>query len=467
MRILPSVKPTPEQLKILADTKPGYALIRGAAGSGKTTTALLRLQQLCAVRLSRHERLGLTTPVRVLVLTYNRTLEGYISELARQQVAGHHYLQLEVSTFGKWAYNLLGCAPEVLNEKAMANLIRPYAAVMPWDEAFLIEEVDYLLGRFEPASFGTYLTVRRGGRGTSPRVDQALRRKLMDQVVTPYTGAKKRGGVMDWHDVAVAAKAVADVPPWDIVIIDEAQDFSANQVRAVLTHLAEESSLTFVMDAMQRIYPRYFTWAETGIARFVSTYTLARNYRNTKQIAAFARPIVEGLAIDDDGALPDFEACDGDGPLPAVVAGRFSRQVDFIIGRLLETVDFGSESVAFLHPKGGGWFDYLRERLRKGGLPYAELSRSADWPAGPEAIALCTLSSAKGLEFDHVILPGLNSEVTPHGSDDGDAQFDSLRRLIAMGVGRARKSVILGFNPDDPSAVLQLLQPGTFEMVSL
>jgi DNA helicase IV len=108
MRILRAVTPTPEQLQILADSKPGFSLIRGAAGSGKTTTALLRLRQLCQSWLSRRERLQLDDPVRVLVLTYNRTLEGYIAELARQQITGHVGLQLQVLTFGKWAVDLLG-----------------------------------------------------------------------------------------------------------------------------------------------------------------------------------------------------------------------------------------------------------------------------------------------------------------------------------------------------------------------
>lgn len=53
---------------------------RRAAGSGKTTTALLRLREQIQVRLSRRERFGHDTPVRVLVLTFNRTLEGYICE---------------------------------------------------------------------------------------------------------------------------------------------------------------------------------------------------------------------------------------------------------------------------------------------------------------------------------------------------------------------------------------------------
>jgi superfamily I DNA/RNA helicase len=268
---------------------------------------------------------------------------------------------------------------------------------------------------------------------------------------------------MDWNDIAVAAGRVDDVPPWDVVIVDEAQDFSANQVRAMLRHLGNPFSATFVMDAAQRIYPRYFTWKEAGVEPFTKIHSLKRNYRNTKQIAAFARPLVEGLPLDDDGALPDFSACDSDGPLPVVVSGKYSRQVDYI----LNTVDLTADSVVFLQPRGNRWFDYLRSRLRAAGIPWTELTRASTWPTGPEQIALCTIHSAKGLEFDHVVMPGLNHEVTPHGNDDGDVQLDRLRRLIAMGVGRARKSLIIGYKPDDPSTVLSLLKPETYEMVTL
>src|SRR6266508_1764937 len=202
MRILPPISPTPEQLIILGDSKPGFLLIRGAAGSGKTTTALYRLQQLCRSWLSRRDRLGLDTLVRVLVLTYNRTLEGYISELARTQVTGHVGLELQVLTFGKWAVDLLGGA-NILDRDGSAGLLRPLIRPLSGNTDFLIEEVEYVLGRFEPDDLDAYLQARRGGRGTTPRVDQALRRRLLEEVVAPYTEKKKQYGSMDWNDIAV------------------------------------------------------------------------------------------------------------------------------------------------------------------------------------------------------------------------------------------------------------------------
>ena len=73
MRVLSNVTPTPEQLMILTDTGAGFRLIRGAAGSGKTTTAAMRLRQLCAARIARKRRLSLPGSIRVMVLTFNRS----------------------------------------------------------------------------------------------------------------------------------------------------------------------------------------------------------------------------------------------------------------------------------------------------------------------------------------------------------------------------------------------------------
>jgi DNA helicase IV len=76
LKVLGNVNATPQQLILLEDNAPGFWLIRGAAGSGKTTTALLRLKFLVRYWRERRADLALETPVRVLVLTFNRTLAG-------------------------------------------------------------------------------------------------------------------------------------------------------------------------------------------------------------------------------------------------------------------------------------------------------------------------------------------------------------------------------------------------------
>jgi superfamily I DNA/RNA helicase len=469
MRILSSVDPTPEQLEILMDSKPGYTVVSGAGGTGKTTTAIFRLKQLCGSRLRRRARLGAADPVQVLVLTYNTTLMGYITKLAQDQVAGDAGLVLNVSTFSKWARDLVGDVKVLDHNEIRGILVPRIQAVIPAKAPvdYFVDEVDYAQSMFLPDDLEEYVDVKRRGRGTAPRVGPDLRRRLLDDVIYPYQDEKDRRGVIDWNDLAVEAIS-APGPSYDVTIVDEGQDFSANQIRAIMSHEAPDAAVTFVIDAMQRIYPRHFTWKQVGIdIRPNQVHKLHRNHRNTKEIAAFARPLVKDLPPEDDGSLPDFDACEDSGRIPEVVSGTYSAQIDYMLSQVIDHVDLASESVAILQPRGGGWFTYTRKALRERGIPFCELTRKTEWPSGAANVGLSTIHSAKGLEFDHVLLPGLNQEVTPHGTEEGDGSLESLRRLLAMGVVRARRSVIVGFKPGEASTLVGLLDPGTYKLVTL
>lgn len=473
MRILPAVTPTPEQLTILLENRPGVFVVSGAAGSGKTTTALLRLTSLCGQWLSRKHRLSLRAPVRVLVLTYNKTLEGYIRELAKAQVAGNSTLAtavfdgdlvLSVSTFGKWSLDLLqaGSAPDA---DVCGELLERLAAGFGMATRFVTDEAEYVLGRFRTDHLEDYLSCVREGRGASPRMDAKTRRRLLDEVLYPYLAEKSARGLRDWNDVTAEAAGVAS-HTWDIIIVDEAQDFSANQVRTLMSHVADPHSVTFVMDSAQRIYPRSFTWREAGVV-VAASRKLETNYRNTQQIARFARSILNGMVLGDDGTLPDFNHASTVGPKPCILVGRFGAQAAWAIANVVRKANLRDESVVFLHPLGGGWFSYLKGMLATADVPYVQLTRASSWPGGDETVALSTIHSAKGLEFDHVIVLGLNQEVTPHGDEDGDAQLEVLRRLLAMGIGRARRTVTLGFKAGQGSSLIRLLDPATYDLVTL
>lgn len=469
MKALIDVTPTAEQLALFSRNGPGVEIIRGAAGSGKTTTALLKLRSLAAFFINRARRQDNPAPVNVLVLTYNRTLRGYINELTQQQLHEEPLIHLEIHTFNSWARNLVPPRFEVMNIDASTQVLRGFSDAMRLDSQFVVDEASYVLGRFLPDDLDDYLGARRDGRGIAPRMERSARQLLLDTVIRPYIQFKQDNQLLDWNDLAIQL-ANEQVREYSVIVVDESQDFSANEVRAVLNQRAEHASTTFVLDSAQRIYARNFIWPEVGvIVNSGRSSTLQTNYRNTKQIARFAASLLEGLALDDNGTMPNYDSAISEGDLPRVLTGSYPSQVRFALNYIRENVDLTQDSVAFLHPK--GWFRGLIPELGRLGMPWVSLTGAPDWPQGSQNIALCTLHSSKGLEFDHIIMLGLDGSIVDVPPPDDNAEdyepSARLRRLIAMGVGRARKSVILGFKGDDAPDIIQHFGEGLYQGVEV
>lgn len=466
MKHLGLVAPSPEQLAIMSTNRLGAELIRGSAGSGKTTTALLRLKSLTNFLRARKDREGDVAPVKVLLLTFNRTLAGYVRALAEAQILNPNH-QMEIATFAKWALGQLG-GPIIKDRSARAHLSQLAENFEGLETNYLIQEVEYLLGRFQPPSIEDYLTVERTGRGTLPRVDANLRRRILDEVVYPYQQHLTNQGWLDWNTLALRAADQIDCLEYDIVVVDESQDFSANQLRAIQHHLADEHAVIFVIDTAQRIYARGFTWAEAGFSIAPNrSHRLQENHRNTRQIAAFAAGILDGMTVDVDGMLPDLNAAQTNGPVPQVLYGLYSQQVDWALDYIRSQVDLSSETVAFLKPQGGRWFEFLWSRLNREGIGCVDMTRNSEWPEGTENVAISTFHSAKGLEYDHVIILGFNQENTAFGEEEISDQVRVLRNLLAVAVARARKHVILGYKPGEESRLTDFFVDGTYEEIEL
>lgn len=468
MRGLREVRPTPEQHKLILNTSPGIRIIRGAAGSGKTTTALLMLRMALGFLLAERKRTGRTEPIHAVVFTFNRTLAAYVASMADDAIklaeAKPGDVILEVTTLAKYArshFPELG--NKILDKKDQDTLLKANALGIALEPDFVVGEIEYLLGRFLPTNLSDYLDAERTGRGTTPRVEKKLRLEILENVIKPYIEYKQENGVVDWNDLTfgLATKKGMSI---DIAIVDETQDFSANQLRAVVNQLADPCYATFVLDTAQRIYTRGFTWKEIGLdVRPEHTYRLERNYRNTTEIATFASQLLDERNFDEDATLPLFSATAMGNRLPVIFSGKFSEQVSFAIDFIKAEVDLTKETAAFLHPKGGGWFSYLRGELTVNGLEYAETTRVGEWPEGDEQIALSTIHSAKGLEFDHVFLLGLSDECFIYEDDDDDDAYLRVRRLVAMAITRARKSVTLGYKSETKPSFIDLFDASTFE----
>ena len=462
MKTLPRITATAEQLPIVSQNRLGVEVICGAAGSGKTSTALLRLQSLFYMFATRRRRQGRNEPVRALVLTFNRTLAGYVRNLAEHQIPEDLDVDLEIETFGRWAMSRLDY-PDVQDREAGRKLRALAANVDELTTDYVVKEVEYLLGRFKPDDVQNYISAERTGRGAMPRVGRPLRQKILSEVVHPYLEWMEENDVLDWNSLAVHMQQDIDPIGYDVVVVDESQDFSANQLRAIGHHLAEDHAVTFVIDTAQRIYARGFTWAEAGYTvRPQRSHMLRRNHRNTREIAAFAAGVLDGMGIEGDGALPNLDNARSRGPLPVILKGLYRNQAQWALNHINANIDLEEDSVAFLKPLGGRWFDEIARRLAQEGIEHVNITREPEWPEGVENVALSTFYSAKGLEFDYVFILGLSDETTPFGDEDSEDKVFVLRRLLAVAIARARKAVVVGHKPGEESRLIAFFKEGTY-----
>lgn len=87
-------------------------------------------------------------------------------------------------------------------------------------------------------------------------------------------------------------------------------------------------------------------------------------------------------------------------------------------------------------------FDRLEAAVRPGGaLEQMSLERFATRRGAPDRVHLMTLHGAKGLEFDVVIMMGMDQGILPSYRDKSDDQIDEARRKFYVGFTRAKREV--------------------------
>lgn len=248
-------------------------------------------------------------------------------------------------------------------------------------------------------------------------------------------------------------------PSW--VLVDEAQDCEARELAFLRRLVAPETCLFAVGDAQQAIYGfRNDGPFFDACQRIVSTWgcrgmDLPRNYRSTTMILDAARSVLG----------PDSQT--------TALVGSRERGTAITVARHKDAASEAThvaDRVAALRKEGMPLSDVaILFRLRSQGLPLAQALRECGLPvrdgardeqpiasvaSGEEpgqAVSVLTLHAAKGLEFRHVFICGLNQGVLPLGFTDAPEE----RRLLFVGITRARDTVELSYlaRPEVPQAL--------------
>lgn len=439
---------TRDQFQVIARPDAGVVLLRGRAGSGKTTVALHRIAYLHFQDARRFR------PERCLVVMFNKALQTYISRvLPDLGVKG-----VPVETFHGWAGRMLRSAGYALDFRsdvgpAVARLKRhpavgallaahveqlgeksaawvrdqlPEAGKVAWD-ALPGAGLPRVAAFLDKHGEGAWWAKLRARLLDHPRdlwslfEDDALcKAKLPATLHTALPAARRNqarcaeAGCLDWEDAALMLRlgqlkrqALPALPcPWAglyaHIVIDEAQDLSTVEIEALVDAADAGRSVTIAGDPAQKILAdAQFEGFEQLLRRLtgqveVRLDALAVGHRST-------RPIME-LAIAALGKGPSQDA--------AVIAARDGEPVEWMEGEgafeaLVDAIRRfrtarPSALVAVL-AKGKTTADQWTKRLEGAGLDGVRRAARADFSFQP-GVVVSNVHQVKGLEFDGVVL---------------------------------------------------------------
>ncbi|MFW5431213.1 MAG: UvrD-helicase domain-containing protein [Methylophilaceae bacterium] len=126
------------------------------------------------------------------------------------------------------------------------------------------------------------------------------------------------------------------------------------------------------------------------------------------------------------------------------------------------------EFIAWLTNKSKGSNEFGHEKVEKTLLELTQLVALISILEGreegePDAVKLSTLHAAKGLEFGHVFLIGVEEGIMPHSQSIDDDKIEEERRLMYVGITRAQKSLNISWCKKRKRAgEMQMCEPSRF-----
>mgnify|MGYP001822797113 CR=1 FL=1 len=308
----------PEQFALITRPSAGYVVIRGAAGSGKTTVALHRIAFLA------YDEPAIDSS-NTMFIVFSPGLRDYVSHV----LPALGVSRVRVATYQEWAgeqrKRLFPALPDRSREDTTALVQR-----MKLNPALLValerqierspgkptwrQAVDDWISVLTDAELLTETFEREapGALSSGQIAEVALRcRADLEAVTAHLEGDKEAGAELDPEDDALLLRAwqlrIGALPGADgeplryrHVAIDEVQDFSPLEVRVLLDCLDSRNSLTLAGDTQQHLVAEsgFTSWSDffrhLGVAG-TEIDTLQVSYRSSDEIARFAVSVLGDL----------------------------------------------------------------------------------------------------------------------------------------------------------------------------
>jgi DNA helicase-2/ATP-dependent DNA helicase PcrA len=437
----------PEQFALIARPSAGFVVIRGAAGSGKTTVALHRIAWLA------YEEPEFDSE-RTLFTVFSQGLRDYVGHV----LPALGVRNVQVRTFQEWAATQRRrLFPKLPNEPrsdtpalvermklhpALATALERHVAETPGPATPTQVFDDWASVLTRPEHLAKVFAERAPEAFTTGQLEEASRwcRKRIEALQSHLEGDGDSGAELDLEDDALLLRAwqlrIGALPGagngplrYRHIAIDEVQDFSPLEVRVLIDCLDDQRSLTLSGDTQQHLMQDagFTSWSEffahLGIGS-TEVETLRVAYRSTHEIMDFALGLLGDLREDE---APPVSTRNG----PPVELFRHTDHGACIAALSDALVRLAREeplaSVAVLTPT-REMSELYHEGLQAGEVPRLHRVTRQDFRFSP-GIEVTEIEQVKGLEFDYVILVEASSE--NFGADERS------RRLLHVAATRA------------------------------
>ena len=442
----------PAQRQIVEKDYGGPFRVAGAAGTGKTIVAIHR-----AVFLARAN-----PNARVLLTTISDTLADVLRPKLRRLIYNEPRLaeRLEVDAIGAVGERLYRAqigAPKIATRELVRKLLAKAvdeAETRKFRLRFLLSEWENVADAWQLDHWEAYRDLKRLGRKTRLPIEQ--RSTLWSLFERVKAELRDRGLLTRADMFSSLAGTLKDRrnPPFDFVIVDEAQDISVAQLRFLAALGAHRpNSLFFAGDLGQRIFQTPFSWKALGVDVRGRSQTLKLNYRTSHQIRSQADRLLGPEVADVDGNVEDRRGTVSafNGEPPAIHLFQTEQEEGAAVATWLrERQDQGMaarEMAIFV--RSGKELDRARRAVRDAGFSFQVLDERVE--KSSDCVSISTMHLAKGLEFRAVAVMACDDEIIPLQerietiADDADLEevYNTERHLLYVACTRARDYLMI------------------------